>query len=156
MLEAIESRSRIEIFLKKLFYKVTCWMYGQNSYRSSRPQVFCKKGVLKNFAKFKGKHVCQSLFFNKVAGLRPKACNFITKRLWRRCLPRNFVKFLWTPFLIKHLRWLLLLLKMLVNKFISWEFQYQFRGQLFFRTNLTDYFRMFIHRSMYVAWNNYT
>ena len=32
-----------------------------------------KKGVLKNFTKFTGKHLCQSLFFNKVAGLRPAA-----------------------------------------------------------------------------------
>ena len=31
----------------------------------------CKKGVLKNFAKYTGKHLYQSLFFNKVAGLRP-------------------------------------------------------------------------------------
>ena len=30
--------------------------------------MFCKKGVLRNFAKFKGEHLCQSLFFNKVAG----------------------------------------------------------------------------------------
>ena len=37
--------------------------------RGSRPEVFCKKGVLRNFAKFTGKHLCQSLFFNKVAGL---------------------------------------------------------------------------------------
>ena len=36
--------------------------------RSSRPEVFCKKGVLKNFAKCTGKHLSQSLFFNKVAG----------------------------------------------------------------------------------------
>ena len=27
-----------------------------------------KKGVLGNFAKFTGKHLCESLFFNKVAG----------------------------------------------------------------------------------------
>ena len=27
-----------------------------------------KKGVLRNFAKFTGKHLRQSLFFNKVAG----------------------------------------------------------------------------------------
>ena len=33
--------------------------------------MFCKNGVLKNFAKFTGKHKCQSFFFNKVAGLRP-------------------------------------------------------------------------------------
>ena len=29
------------------------------------------KGVLKNFAKFKWKHLCQSLFFIKVEDLRP-------------------------------------------------------------------------------------
>ena len=38
--------------------------------RSIRPEVFCKKGFLRNFAKFTGKHLCQSLFFNKVADLR--------------------------------------------------------------------------------------
>ena len=37
-------------------------------YRSSRPDVFCKKGVLRNFGRFTGKHLCQSLHFNKVAG----------------------------------------------------------------------------------------
>ena len=47
--------------------------------RSSRPDMFCKKGVdvLRNFTKFTGKHLCESLFFNKVAGLRPEAFNFI-------------------------------------------------------------------------------
>ena len=39
--------------------------------RSSLPEVFCKKGVLRNFTKFTGKHLYQSFFFNKVAGLRP-------------------------------------------------------------------------------------
>ena len=29
------------------------------------PGVFYKKGVLRNFVKFTGKHLCQSLFFNK-------------------------------------------------------------------------------------------
>ena len=33
-------------------------------------EVFYKKAVLKNFAKFTGKYLCQSLFLNKVAGLR--------------------------------------------------------------------------------------
>ena len=46
-----------------------------NNYRSSRPEVFCRKRVLNNFARFTGKQLCQSLFFNKVAGLQ--ACNFI-------------------------------------------------------------------------------
>ena len=48
-----------------------------NDYRSSRSEVFCKNGVLKNFAKFTGKHLCQSLFFSKVAGLQ--ACKCILK-----------------------------------------------------------------------------
>ena len=39
------------------------------AYRNSRPGVFCKTGALKIFAKFTGKHLCQSLIFNKVAGL---------------------------------------------------------------------------------------
>ena len=30
-----------------------------------------KKTVLKNFGKFTAKHLCQNLFFNKVAGLSP-------------------------------------------------------------------------------------
>ena len=38
------------------------------SYRSSPLEVFCKKVALKNFAKFTEKHLCQTLFFNKVAG----------------------------------------------------------------------------------------
>ena len=37
--------------------------------RSSRPELFLKKDVLKSFTKFTGKHLRQSLFFNKVAGL---------------------------------------------------------------------------------------
>ena len=37
--------------------------------KSSRPEVFCKKGVLRNFTKFTGKHLRQSLFSNKVAGI---------------------------------------------------------------------------------------
>ena len=34
--------------------------------RRGRSEVFCKKGVLRNIAKLTGKHLCQSLFFNKV------------------------------------------------------------------------------------------
>ena len=41
------------------------------SHRSSRLEVLCEKGVLENFTKFAGKQLCQSLFFNKFAGLAP-------------------------------------------------------------------------------------
>ena len=47
-------------------------------FRSSRPAMFCKKGVVRNFAKFTRKHLCQSLLFNKVTGL-PEAWDFFKK-----------------------------------------------------------------------------
>ena len=73
------------------------WRLRLNIYRSSRREVFCKKGVLRNFTKFTGKHLFQSLFFNKVAGLRP-------------------------PFYIEHLWWLLLYLLIwgITFKLIFW------------------------------------
>ena len=40
-------------------------------YRSSHRRCTLKKAVLKNFANFTGKHLCQSLFLNKVANLGP-------------------------------------------------------------------------------------
>ena len=45
------------------------------------PELFCKKGVLKNFANFTEKHLCQSLILIK---LQAYACNFIKKRFWNR------------------------------------------------------------------------
>ena len=75
-------------------------------YRSSTPEVFCKEGTLRNFAKFTIKHLCHSLFFNKVAGVRP--ATLLKKRPWHRYFPVNFAKFLRTPFPTEHLRWLLL------------------------------------------------
>ena len=56
-----------------------------------------RKGFLKSFTKFTGKHLCQSLFFNKFAGLR--ATTLLKKRLWHRGFPVNFVKFLRKSFL---------------------------------------------------------
>ena len=102
--------------------------------RSNHQRCSIKKGVLRNFVKFSGKHLCQSLFM-------PQACNFIKKeslaqvfsceffeifkstfftehlratasgylRISFRCFPVNFLKFLITPSFIEHLWWLLLL-----------------------------------------------
>ena len=64
---------------------------------TSRPEVLCKKVVLRNFAKFKGKYLYQSLFLNKVAGLRP--ATLLKRRLWHKCFAMNFVECLTTPFL---------------------------------------------------------
>ena len=56
------------------------------------PEVFRKKGVLKNFTIFTGKHLCWSLF--GVFGV-----NFIKKRLQHIYFPVNITKFLRTPIL---------------------------------------------------------
>ena len=64
--------------------------------RSSH-QMCSLKAFLKNFAKLTGKYLCQSLFFNEVAGLR--SATSLKKRLWHRCFPVIFAKFLRTPFL---------------------------------------------------------
>ena len=55
-------------------------------------QIFFEIGVVKNFAIFRGKHLCWILFLVKL-----QACSFAV----------NISKFLRTAFLIKHLHWLL-------------------------------------------------
>ena len=67
-------------------------------FRSSRPELLSKKRVLKNFAKFTGKHLCQSLFLIRLQ----------KKILWHGCFPVNFAKFLRTAFYLEHHWWLLL------------------------------------------------
>ena len=56
-------------------------------YKSSHPEVFCKKGVLRNFTKFTRKHLSLNVFFNKVAGLHPVA--ILKKTLWRSCFEEH-------------------------------------------------------------------
>ena len=58
-------------------------LFFNGLFRSSPQEVFYKKDVLKNFAKYTGKHLCQRLFFNIVAGF----CQFQTvflKNIFRR------------------------------------------------------------------------
>ena len=86
-----------------------------SSYRSNCPRALCKKGVFENLAKFSGKHLFHSLFINKVAGLR--SSTLLKRRLWHRCFPVNFAKFLRTPFFIQHLWWLLLFV---IYLFVKW------------------------------------
>ena len=66
----------------------------------------------KNFTTFTGKHLCQSLFFNKVAGLR--LVTLLKKRLWCRYFPVNFTKFLKASFLQNTSGRLLLILLLLL------------------------------------------
>ena len=65
-------------------------------FRSSSPEVFCIKGIHRNFGKFTRKRLCQSLFFNKVANW---PATLLKKRHSHRSFPVNFSKFLRTPLL---------------------------------------------------------
>ena len=79
---------------------VKAWLVGRYYFiyckdRSSQQRCSVKTGALGNFAKFTEKYLCQSLFLNKVAGLRPAI--LLKKRLRHRCFPVNFSKFVRTP-----------------------------------------------------------
>ena len=50
--------------------------------------VFCKKGVLKNLAKFTGKLLSRAFSLIKLQ---------LIKQFWRRCFPMNIAKLLRTP-----------------------------------------------------------
>ena len=127
------------------------------------PEVFCKKGALRNFAKFTGKHLCQSLFFNKVAGLRP--ATLLKRRLWHSRFPVNFAKFLTPPFLTEHLRQLLLLLHFLssllglcylfiqekVQTYTKGETLRSRRSQMFFKIAVLKDFAITVKKHLYLS-----
>ena len=62
---------------KEWSFTFCCWRLEQKCSLNRRsPEVYCKKGVLKNFAKFTGKHLCQSLFFKKETLAQMFSCEF--------------------------------------------------------------------------------
>ena len=71
-------------------------IHRKSNYRSSCPEVFCKKGVIRNFAKFPGKHLCQSLFF--LTKLQTDTCNFIKKDALAQVFPCEFCEISKTTF----------------------------------------------------------
>ena len=100
----------------KLFLSTSSTLSNETFlFRSSYRRCSVKKGLLRYIAKFTGKHLCQSLFFNIVAGLRP--VTLLKKRLWHRCFPVNFAKFLRTLFFTVHLRWPLLNIQAFICNF---------------------------------------
>ena len=62
-------------------------------FRSSPPEVFLGKGVLKICTKFTGEHLCRSVISTKLHS------SFIKIALRRRCSPVNLMHIFRTPFL---------------------------------------------------------
>ena len=81
--------------------------------RSSHQRCSTKKGVLRNFAKFTGKHLYQRLFFDSL--FRP--ATLLKKRFWHTYFPVKFAKFLRASFFTEHLQWLLL--KKIIGRMFS-------------------------------------
>ena len=80
-------------------------------------KLFCRKNKKYYFAKKWGCHGTPGTpgvdgpvkFVTLEAVVRrcSKGQTLLKKRLWHRCFPANFVKFLRAPFFTEHLRWLL-------------------------------------------------
>ena len=71
-------------------------------FRSSRPEAFLRKGLLKICSKFTGEHPCRSAISINVQS------NFIDIALRHGCSPVNFLHIFRTPFPMKTSRLLLL------------------------------------------------
>ena len=91
---------------------LTTWIYYK---QKQPPEVFFK---ISQNSQENTCALCQSLFFNNVAGLMP--ANLLKKILWHRCFPVNFAKFWRTPFFMEHLRWLLLYKQSLFSYFVRY------------------------------------
>ena len=81
--------------------------------KNSQQRCSVKEGVLRNFAKLPGKHLCQRLIFNKVAA-QVKAFNFIKKESLAQVFSCEFCEISKIILFIGHLRWLLLKILLLL------------------------------------------
>ena len=93
-------------------------------FRSSRPEVFLRNGLLKIRSKFIEEHPCQSAISIKLL------CNFIEIALWHGCSSVNLLHIFRTSFLRKTYWWLLLKCVYLGIKNISFSenFAYALNG----------------------------
>ena len=83
--------------MNKLQYLVPFSPQGP-CFKSNYQGCSVKKGVLRNFAKFTGKHLRQRLFFNKVAG----ACNFIKNEALAQVFSCEFCEISKNTFFTEH------------------------------------------------------
>ena len=74
-------------------------------FKSSRPEVFCKKMFLEISQNSQENTRARVSFLVK---LQARSAALLKKILWHRCFPVNFAKFLRKHFLTEHLWWLLL------------------------------------------------
>ena len=71
---------------------ISAWIVMSCPYRSSHPDMFLRKGVLKICSKLTGEHPCRSVISIKLQS------NFIEMALWHGCSPVNLLHIFRTPF----------------------------------------------------------
>ena len=76
------------LFCSRILKFFTTLMGRETKVRSSHPEVFLEKGVLKLCSKFTGEHPCRSML-----------CNFIEIAFRHQCSPVNLLHIFRTPFL---------------------------------------------------------
>ena len=98
----------ISFFFYQFFHRVTCFktiFSFISRYSILSPEAIIgdasKEGLLENFRNFRGKHLCWSLLFNKVAGLQ--ACNFF-KRRFQHVFSWEIYEIFKSTFFEEHLR----------------------------------------------------
>ena len=113
--------------------------------KSSRPEVFCKKGVLRNFSLFTEKHLCQRLFF-KESLAQVFSCEFckISKNTFCYRTPpvaasNNWYIFLLNTLFWRHIVWCILVVNCL---FFPQEMPYKSCRIIHYKSCINKYCRI--------------
>ena len=101
-------------------------------YRSSHQRCSVKK-IFLEISQNSQESTCGSLFFNKVAGLRP--ATLLKKRLWHKCFPVCFTTFLRT-LLSQNTSWRLLL-RAKLKKFVVQDLISRIRKKSYLQVMVT-------------------
>ena len=99
-----------EIFKNSFFYRTPSAAASEHNKSiwkvcEAVAQRYSVKKVFLEISQNSQENTCARVSF-LIKFLRP--ANLLKKRLWDRCFPMNFAKFLRTPFFTEHLWWLLL------------------------------------------------
>ena len=110
LLKLLVSLFLYNVYGNKLVVKIHTYVKKRNYFafiQKVRPEIFYKIDVLKHFRS------------SRPVRLRP--ATLLKMRLWHRCFPVNFAKFLRTSYFTEHLWWLLLTFCKIHRKYRCWS-----------------------------------
>ena len=104
-------KNEIQKFITNNFYKLLCRPQSKtilNNHYQSIPNISYKLLSDKPFQIILTNYYQTSEAAAQTCSVKKPPATLLKKRLWHRCFPVNFAKFLKTPFFTEHLWWLLL------------------------------------------------